>query len=192
VTSLGELAGLARRYAALERRLFEVLGGWVPTVPEPEVKLLLREHSFQHAWHAQLWDELAPRTGPGVGAAHGSGEAAVTGTGRGGLEDALASIAEAASIAEGLHAVYHVVLPELVQDYRALRQGTNPATDGPLLRALGLILADDESAIEAGASLLGVLVGTTGGGEGDAAPDGEPFERLLESSATESSGKQPK
>src|SRR5260370_25145870 len=58
-----ELPGLfqveesARRvgnYKWAEMRLFEVLGGWVATVPELDVKLVLGRHTYHHAWHSEL------------------------------------------------------------------------------------------------------------------------------------------
>jgi len=41
-------------------RLFEVLGGWVATVPELDVKLVLGRHTYHHAWHAELWHKRLP------------------------------------------------------------------------------------------------------------------------------------
>jgi len=46
----------------LERRLFEVLGGWVTSAPEPAVKLALARHSRHHAWYAELLEPLRPDT----------------------------------------------------------------------------------------------------------------------------------
>ena len=46
----------------LERRLFEVLGGRVVSVPEPAVKLALARHSRHHAWYAELLEPLRPDT----------------------------------------------------------------------------------------------------------------------------------
>ncbi len=47
-------------YKWLEMRLFETLGGWVATVPELDVKLVLGRHCYHHAWHAELWDKRLP------------------------------------------------------------------------------------------------------------------------------------
>jgi hypothetical protein len=153
VTSLEQLAAACRSFAGLERRLFEVLGGWVPTVPEPEAKVLLRSHSFQHAWHAELWDGLAPRTGAAAGVGAPAAE----------LVSVLEGVAGTESTADRLGGVYRVVLPRLVGAYRAVRDGAAPASDGPLVRVLGLILADEEHAAAAGQVLLDAVVGTTEG-----------------------------
>src|SRR5438046_2019999 len=64
-----ELPGLfpveesARRvgnYKWAEMRLFEVLGGWVATIPELDVKLVLGRHTYHHAWHSELWHKRLP------------------------------------------------------------------------------------------------------------------------------------
>src|SRR3546814_17519820 len=47
-------------YKWIEMRLFEVLGGWVATVPELDVKLRLGTHCYHHAWHAELWHKRLP------------------------------------------------------------------------------------------------------------------------------------
>ena len=41
-------------------RLFEVLGGWVATVPELDVKMRLGTHCYHHAWHSELWHKRLP------------------------------------------------------------------------------------------------------------------------------------
>ena len=135
------LAGVAAYYAALERRLFEVLGGWVPAVEEPEAKLLLRVDSFRHAWHASLWDDVAPRV-----------TVAVEPVGGRAVEAALDELAAAPGAdAERLGAVYRVVLPGLVEEYRAL------AGEGPVGRAVGLMIADDEQSVRRAQSVLAAI-----------------------------------
>jgi hypothetical protein len=41
--------------AWVELRLFEAVGGWVATTPEPEAKARFAAWSRHHAWHAELW-----------------------------------------------------------------------------------------------------------------------------------------
>ena len=55
-----ETARRVGNYKWLEMRLFEALGGWVATVPELDVKLVLGRHCYHHAWHAELWDKRLP------------------------------------------------------------------------------------------------------------------------------------
>jgi hypothetical protein len=47
-------------YQWMERRLFEILGGWVVSEPVPEARLMFDVYSQQHGWHAELWAERLP------------------------------------------------------------------------------------------------------------------------------------
>ncbi len=58
--SVEETARRVGHYKWIEMRLFEVLGGWVATVPEIDVKLRLGTHCYHHAWHAELWHKRLP------------------------------------------------------------------------------------------------------------------------------------
>ena len=63
IPGLFDVEESARRvgiYKWIEMRLFETLGGWVATVPELDVKLVLGRHCYHHAWHAELWDKRLP------------------------------------------------------------------------------------------------------------------------------------
>lgn len=132
------LGAAARHFAAVERRLFEIVGGWVPTVGEPEVKVALRLASFRHAWHAELWDGLV-REGPPAPAV--------------GVVEGLVG---AASTAQRLTGMYAVVLPELIGAYeRRLEVATaDVAAGGAAVRVLTLALADDRAELAAGRQLL--------------------------------------
>ena len=55
-----ESARRVGNYKWIEMRLFEVLGGWVATVPELDVKMRLGTHCYHHAWHAELWHKRLP------------------------------------------------------------------------------------------------------------------------------------
>jgi hypothetical protein len=58
--SVEESARRVGNYKWVEMRLFEVLGGWVATVPEMDVKIRLGTHCYKHAWHAELWHKRLP------------------------------------------------------------------------------------------------------------------------------------
>src|SRR6476659_9254175 len=63
IPGLFDVEESARRvgiYKWIEMRLFEALGGWVATVPELDVKLVLGRHCYHHAWHAELWHKRLP------------------------------------------------------------------------------------------------------------------------------------
>lgn len=124
--------------AELERRLFEVLGAWAPEAPEPEAKLLFRVHSFRHARHAELWDELEWE-GPGPAV----------------LPAAIEQVAQGpADTPSRLRGVYEVVLPALVAEYGAARVAGPPP---PIARALDQIVAEDEKDVQEGGRLLAKL-----------------------------------
>ena len=55
-----ETARRVGNYKWAEMRLFEVLGGWVATVPELDVKMVLGRHTYHHAWHSELWHKRLP------------------------------------------------------------------------------------------------------------------------------------
>jgi hypothetical protein len=133
----------------LEERLFEILGGWVPSVPEHEVKLALSEASFHHAWHAALWRERLPElrelTEPFV-APPGPGVVAV-----------LTALGSAVTTMEKLLGIYRVVVPHQIAIYRRHLEAASAITDGPAIRALTLVLADDRSDQAEGERLIGTL-----------------------------------
>ena len=150
MTSLGESQGArrARHFCALERSLFGLLGGWVSSVAEPEVKILLRAHSFQHAWHAELWAGLLP-----------VGEDESSAVLRPAVEGVLETVAGPVTTAERLSAAYGALLPQLEATYSLIREGLGEAAGGPERRVLDLILADERVACRAGQVLLEALPG---------------------------------
>ncbi|MFN2502662.1 MAG: hypothetical protein ABR540_00210 [Acidimicrobiales bacterium] len=169
----------ARHFRWLERRLFEILGGWVPSEPDPEIKLVLRSHSFQHAWHADLWGGLLPPGGDGPFPDPDPGPSS-------GLTHVLREMAQPAGSLERLTGAYRVVLPGLVEAYETCRDEITPAAGGPALRALGLILADEVEACRVGEQLVQRLLdGTDSAGQ-------EPDHRgLLEGLLRASGGMKP-
>ncbi|MGH9182211.1 MAG: hypothetical protein ACRDZ9_00010 [Acidimicrobiales bacterium] len=138
---------LARRYAEVERVLFEVLGGWVATVVEPDVKLHLATHGPHHAWHAELWqrvhDGSDPPDPPGGGAA---------------LAEALAGPVGPGHTLGRLVAAYRVVVPRMVGAYAEHLRRTSPVSDGPVVRALRLTLRDELDEWAGGEWLVQALV----------------------------------
>ncbi len=138
-----EGARRARHFRALEGRLFEVLGQWVPSVPEPEAKLVLRRHSFQHASHADLWAGILPGS-------EGERPASL----RPPLAAVLDAVAEPTDTIARLAGAYQVLLSHLVTAYSRLREAATAASDGPLARALELMVGDDVVACREGQCLL--------------------------------------
>lgn len=136
--SLEESARRAGHYAWTERRLFEVLGGWVAGVPELDVKLRLGTFSYHHAWHAELWQDRLPRLREMDAEARcvaPNGDWAV-------FLDAVGAPQAPELTVEKLVGVYRVVVPHLIAVYTFHRSQISSVADAPTMRALQLILDD--------------------------------------------------
>ena len=134
--ALLEAAGVIGGYVWLEERLFETLGGWVTTVPEPEAKLHLEADSRHHAWHASLWRERLPALAdfpPERFVAPPSPQ----------VDAFMATLRASSGTVERLVGVYRVFLPRQVAAYHHHRERASAITDGPTIRALDLVLADE-------------------------------------------------
>ena len=126
-------------YKWIEMRLFEVLGGWVATVPELDVKLRLGTHCYHHAWHSELWHKRLPElremnperlTAP--------------------PNDELVAFVAAMTEPEGpeltiekLVGAYRVLIPAKIAAYTYHLNNTSTITDAPTMRSLKFALADE-------------------------------------------------
>ena len=150
-----DLHATARRAGAarwLDGRLFEILGAWVPSTPEPEVKIALAAQSSHHGWHATLWDERLPTlhdVDPASWIASPPGVAA-----------AVAHLAEATGTVERLAGVHRALLPRLAAAHAAHLEVASPVADGPTIRTLRLVLQDELEDLRAGERLLQGLLDT--------------------------------
>ncbi|MDQ1392072.1 MAG: hypothetical protein QOF30_1049 [Acidimicrobiaceae bacterium] len=154
-TFLADAARVVGGYAWLEERLFETLGVWVQAVPEPEVKLRLAADSHHHAWHASLWRERLPAL------RELEAEQFVAASGPT-VESFLAGLRSSATTIDKLVGVYRVLLPRLVATYQRHLEGGSAVTEGPTIRALRLVLADDLADWRDGELLIQRLLTTPG------------------------------
>ncbi|HZJ26382.1 MAG TPA: hypothetical protein VFF40_05125 [Acidimicrobiia bacterium] len=154
--SVDESARRVGHYKWIEMRLFEALGGWVATVPELDVKLVLGRHCYHHAWHAELWDKRLP-------------ELREMDTDRLCVppNEALAEFVEAMTEPEApdltiekLVGVYRVLLPRMIAAYTYHRNATSTITDAPTIRSLDFALQDDFNDWRDGEMLLQSLIET--------------------------------
>ncbi len=151
-----DLHGTARRAGAarwLDARLFEILGGWVATVPEPEVKIALATQASHHGWHAALWGERLP-TLHDVDAERWVGPASA------GVEQAVEVLAGATGTIERLAGVHRALLPRLAAAHASHLETASPVSDGPTIRTLRLVLRDEVDDQQAGERLLQRLLRT--------------------------------
>lgn len=131
--------------------MFEVLGRWVSTVAEPEVRLLLDRHSHHCAWRAeQWWDRLPVLADVDRGAlcAAPSPAAAAAADRLGRLDGPVARLA----------AAYRVALPRLWVAYDRHRAEAGDVADGSALRTLRIVRADLEADWREGEAVLEGLI----------------------------------
>ncbi|MHB8498739.1 MAG: hypothetical protein ACYDES_12285 [Acidimicrobiales bacterium] len=163
-------ASLVGEYRWIESSLYRLLGEWVVDVPVAGVRVHLDGQSMRHAWHAELWgDRLPVRDGmdPEAFTVPSAPTAALFAA----LADSFGrpEVPTVSWLPEGgepaplgvlprLAALYRVVLPRLVTTYELHLAGTTVATDGPVARALTLVLNDERGDWMAGEQLLERLV----------------------------------
>ncbi len=157
-TTLEESARLAGSHAWLERRLFEIAGGWVTTTAEPEAKLMLDRHSYHHSWRAEQWVERLPVLAD-------VDRAALAATAEPDLAPALAVLERAAGTPARLAGLYRFALPRLWGAYHRHRSAVGRAgvvADGSTLRTLGIVIPDVTSDWQEGEALLQNLLVSRG------------------------------
>ncbi|HUJ66165.1 MAG TPA: hypothetical protein VLX59_11540 [Acidimicrobiales bacterium] len=133
--TLDDSARLAGGHCWLERRLFEVLGGWVGSTPEPAVKLLFDRHSGHHAWRAGQWWERLPVLADVDRQSLVAPEPA-------GLAEIVDMLAAASSPAARLAGTYRFALPRLWSRYAHHLSLTGAAADGSSIRTLEMVMTD--------------------------------------------------
>jgi hypothetical protein len=171
--NLAACAALVGGYRWIEQALFELLGSWVTDTSLPAVQVHLDEQSRRHAWHAELWADRLPAlagsdpdswtvppdpasavltvlagrepmaAGPGATWSPASEQGGATGH-----PGALPRLA----------GLYRVVMPRLVVSYERHLRAASPVTDGPLIRALRLVLSDEIEDWHAGERVVQRLV----------------------------------
>jgi hypothetical protein len=167
---LGETAALVGEYRWIENALYGLLGGWVTDTPVAAVQLHLDAQSMRHAWHAELWSERLPvltgadpdgLTVPSAPSA--TLFAALSGTNLvtdvpGSSWPPAAEVPERPGVLPRLAALYRIVLPRLVTSYHQHLRVATTVTDGPVARALRLVLNDEIEDWQAGERMVQRLV----------------------------------
>ncbi len=143
-------------YAWLEMRLFEALGGWIATVPELDVKLVLGRHCYHHAWHAEQLQQRLPEL-------REMNPARLTLPANEGIvafAEALIEPEAAELTIEKLVGVFRVLLPRTIAAYTYHLNGTSTITDAPTIRTLNFLLQDEFEDWREGEMLLQSLIKT--------------------------------
>ena len=171
---LGTTAALVGEYRWIEGALYRALGEWVTDVPIPAVQVHLDGQSMRHAWHAELWAERLPvldgadpdaLTRPSapsaaVFAALAGEPSPMGGPGPPWPEGADREPGPPGALPR-LAGLYRVVLPRLVTSYTRHLRVVAPVADGPLRRALQLVLRDEVEDWLSGERLVQRLVTRT-------------------------------
>ncbi len=167
---LDATAALVGEYRWIESTLYRLLGEWVTDMPVAAVQVQLDAQSMRHAWHAELWAERLPvLAGIDPDGAHRAVRSECRPVGGlvgdrppAGLAGAGPPAGEEPSGRPGalprLAGLYRVVLPRLVTTYERHLRRWRPVTDGPVARALRLVLNDEIEDWRAGERLVERLV----------------------------------
>ena len=160
-------------YRWIEHALYALLGQWVLDVPLAAVQVHLDAQSMRHAWHAELWADRLPQLAgsepdrltvpsPPTAAVFAllgvSIPARATQITDGGSIGPPTGPIEEPPVLPGvlprLAGLYRVVLPRLVMSYERHLAVTAAPTDGPIARALRLVLNDEMDDWHAGERLV--------------------------------------
>ncbi|MDA8147370.1 MAG: hypothetical protein M0Z93_01150 [Actinomycetota bacterium] len=159
--SLAEAAAVVGGYVWIERQLAAAVGAWATRLALPAVQVHLAAQSGRHGWHAELWAERLPRldglnvealcrppspaVGEVIGALDPLRRERVREPERGGPSrtDEPPEGGTGPGALPFLAGLYRVVLPRLVVSYQAHLRAASPVSDGPVIRALRLVVADE-------------------------------------------------
>ena len=149
--TIDDSARLLSHATWLEHRLFEVFGSWVQSTPGPALKLALARHSRHHAWHAELLEPLRPDTRD-----HAVDQRAP-------LDKEWRSLVSrmlaAATTAQRLERAVEVLVPTIAC-YEQHLAVMRPVRDGPVRRALGLVVEHERAEARELESLCRIDAGT--------------------------------
>lgn len=137
--SVEETARRVGNYKWVEMKIFELMGGWVATIPELDIKLRLGTHCYHHAFHSELWHKRLPelREMSPEKVTVPPNDAFVD------FIDALAAPEGPDQTIEKMVGMYRVLLPHLIAAYTYHRNNTSSITDSPTIRSLDFCLNDD-------------------------------------------------
>ena len=144
----GTLTDSSRRIARarlLEERCFEILGAWVATCTDPEVKLCFARQSHHHAWHAELFGRVLTDAN---GFEPASAEPDPT------VAEFLDVLASASGPVDRLAGMFELWVPRTVATYERWLDGVDPVREAPLARWLTFVVSDEKADLAEGRALL--------------------------------------
>jgi len=124
----------------LERRCFEVLGGWVRSTTEPGAALGFAAASRHHGEHAQALERLLPAT-------RDHDPATTVGPADQAWPSRLDGWAGAGSTADRIAAA-RALLEAVVESHSAFEASLSAVADAPVMRVLGAVVADERRELD--------------------------------------------
>jgi hypothetical protein len=152
---IDELAALVGVYCWVERRIFEVTGGWA-TGPAgtdgvaPELRVFWAAASRRHGVLAGRWAERLPVRA-------GVDPAALVAPPAGPLAGALEALASEPDPGARADALVGAVLPLLAEVYGAHLRSASPVSEGPVMEVLVEARRESAAEIRGGTAVLGAL-----------------------------------
>lgn len=146
--SVQDRARAIATFRFVEIRLMEIVSAWTPATPEMEVKVMFGRHIWDFAQHADL---LGKRTFELRQPEHFTLPASND------YVAVLAELAASKSTQSKLSALYHGVVPELIDRYRAYVSSTDDILDAPSIVIIERII-NDLTRMQADAAALGKLI----------------------------------
>ncbi len=140
-------------YVGFERRRFELLGRWVASTPEIEVKLALERHAHHHAWHASLWEQHLPRRSGYEAPGGDAGDPGLVA-----CMEALAGADGPEATVERLAGAYRVLAARAVAGYTCQLAAASVVSESAVARTCRLVLADQIDDWREGEALLQSLL----------------------------------
>ncbi len=156
IFSVEESAKRVGHYKWIEMKTFEVMGGWIATVPELDVKMRLGAHCYHHAWHAELWHKRLPELremNPERLTEPPNDELVA-------FVDAMTEPEAPETTIEKLVGVYRVLIPAKIAAYTYHRNNTSTITDAPTIRSIDFALQDEFEDWRDGEMILQSLIET--------------------------------
>ncbi len=151
-----ETAARVGNYKWIEMRIFELMGGWVATIPELDVKFRLGTHCYHHAFHSELWHKRLPEL-------REMNPERLTRAPNPELEafvEALGAPEAPGQTIEKLVGLYRVLLPHLIAAYTYHRNNTSQIADSPTIRSIDFCLLDDMEEWREGEMIIQSLLQT--------------------------------
>lgn len=141
---IDEAAQRVGELAWVEQRLFEVLGAWAASTPEPGLKVVLATQSRLHGDHVLTLTAVLPDT------RDHDPEALVAPP----AVDPTAALDGLAERDERLRTLLDEVLPAHLGALERFVADASPISDGPARRAVAAVLDEDRAAAESGRAWL--------------------------------------